>query len=86
MLANVLAIAASVLTGLAVPTFGYLKYRAYMNTVRHIVDKLGVSGLEKVGSVAPPSRLTRELPFGRGERRHSENRSSTPQLPRRAGG
>ena len=78
MLANVLAIAASVLTGLAVPTFGYLKYRAYMNTVRHIVDRLGVNGLENIGAVAPPSKVARELPFGRGKRLRSKSQSTTP--------
>lgn len=54
-----------VLTGFAVPTFGYLKYRAYTNTVRHVVDKLGVDGLEKLRVVVPPSNLARHLPFRR---------------------
>lgn len=65
MLLNVLAIVASVLTGFAVPTFGYLKYRSYMSTVRHVVDKLGVRGLEKLVVVAPPPNLMRHLPLGR---------------------
>lgn len=63
MLINVLTIAVSLLTGVAVPTFGYLKYRAYTNTVRHVVDKIGVHGLEKLSVVVPPSNLARDLPF-----------------------
>ena len=66
MLTNVLTILASVLTGFGVPTFGYLKYRAYTNSVRHVVDKLGVDGLEKLGVVTPPQNLTRHLPLRRG--------------------
>jgi hypothetical protein len=62
MLANILAIVASVLTGFAVPAFGYLKYRAYTSTVRDVVDKLGVDGLEKLGVIAPPSNLTQYVP------------------------
>ncbi len=68
MLMNVLTIVATVLTGFAVPTFGYLKYRSYTNTVRHVVDKLGVDGLAKLGVVVPPSNLTRHLPFRRNQR------------------
>jgi hypothetical protein len=69
MLMNVFTIVASVLTGFVVPTFGYLKYRAYTNTVRHVVDKLGVDGLEKLRVVVPPSDLTRHLPFRRDRNR-----------------
>ena len=69
MLMNVLAILATVLPGFAVPTFGYLKYRAYTNTVRHVVDKLGVDSLEKLTVVVPPSNLARHLPFGRDQKR-----------------
>jgi hypothetical protein len=68
MLANVLTIVVSVLTGLAVPAFGYLKYRAYTNTVRDVVDKLGVDGLEKLGVVAPPPNLAQHVPRRRASR------------------
>lgn len=62
MFINVLTIAATLLTGCAVPTFGYLKYRAYTNTVRHVVDKLGVDGLEKLDVVDSPSSPARRAP------------------------
>jgi hypothetical protein len=65
MLMNVLTIVATALTGFAVPTFGYLKYRSYTNTIRHVVDKLGVDGLAKLGLVVPPSNPTRHSPFRR---------------------
>lgn len=68
MLINVLTIAAYLLTGVAVPTFGYLKYRAYTNTVRYVVEKVGVDGLEKLDVVAPPWNLARNLTL-RGDRK-----------------
>jgi hypothetical protein len=65
MLTNALAIVASTLAGFAVPTFSYLKYRAYANTVRHVVDKLGRDGLEKLDAVVPPSNSTQHMPLRR---------------------
>ncbi|WP_410676888.1 hypothetical protein [Amycolatopsis sp. cmx-4-68] len=55
MLTNVLTVAAPALAGLAVSAFGFLKYRAYTRTVRHIVDKLGVDGLKHLDAIVPPS-------------------------------
>ncbi|WP_410627058.1 hypothetical protein [Amycolatopsis sp. cmx-8-4] len=52
MLVNILTAA---LPGLAVPAFSYLKYRAYMKTVRHVVDNLGGDGLDKLDAIRPPS-------------------------------
>jgi hypothetical protein len=63
MLNNILPLVVSVLTGVVVPTFDYLKYRAYTNTVRHVVDKLGVDGLEKLGVTVPPASLARRSTF-----------------------
>ncbi|MFD8496008.1 hypothetical protein [Amycolatopsis sp. NPDC059657] len=62
MLTNVLTVAASALAGLAMSAFGFLKYRAYTRTVRHIVDKLGVDGLKSVDAIVPPSNLARPAP------------------------
>ncbi|WET81070.1 hypothetical protein P3102_07525 [Amycolatopsis sp. QT-25] len=60
MLVNILTGVASALPGLTVPTFSYLKYRAYLKTVRHIVDALGGDGLKKIDAVRPPSGLARQ--------------------------
>lgn len=54
MLVNVLTVSLTLLPGLAVPTFGYLKYRAYTKTVREVIDKLGVEGLSCVKAITPP--------------------------------
>jgi hypothetical protein len=61
MLMNVLSIVACTASGFTVPMFGYLKYRTYMSTVRHIVDTLGVDGLERLTAVAPPSSMVQRL-------------------------
>jgi hypothetical protein len=55
MLANILNIAAPALAGLAMSVFSFLKYRAYIRTIQHIVDKLGVDGLKNVDVIVPPS-------------------------------
>ena len=70
MLVNVLTIVGSVVAGLAVPAFGYLKYRAYTNTVRHVVDQLGVDGLEKIPVVFPPANLGQQLQYRHDTKRH----------------
>jgi hypothetical protein len=62
MLVNILTAA---LPGLAVPAFSYLKYRAYLKTVQHVVDSLGGDGLEKLDAVLPPSSLVRQSPSPR---------------------
>ncbi|GAA3040463.1 hypothetical protein LV79_003722 [Actinokineospora globicatena] len=58
MLTNVSTIGLPTLTGFAVPAFGYLKYRAYLKTAGHVIDKLGVDRLGKLRVIAPPSRRT----------------------------
>jgi hypothetical protein len=67
MPANVLAIVLTVLSGVALPAFGYLRYRAYTATVRHVVDRLGVDGLYELDKIAPPD-LPRRLPARRRRR------------------
>jgi hypothetical protein len=62
MLVNILTAA---LPGVAVPTFSYLKYRAYLKTVRYVVDNLGGDGLDKLNAVLPPSTSMRQSPSPR---------------------
>ncbi|WP_290062241.1 hypothetical protein [Amycolatopsis solani] len=68
MLLNILTAA---LPGVAVPAFSYLKYRAYLKTVRHVVDNLGGDGLDKLDMVLPPSGPIRHSPS---HRRQSSSR------------
>ncbi|MEU8632781.1 hypothetical protein AB0C38_11470 [Amycolatopsis sp. NPDC048633] len=60
---NVLTVVASAVPSLTVPAFGFLRYRAYLKTVRHIVDVLGGDGLKMIDTVTPPSSLATQLPL-----------------------
>lgn len=44
------------LVGLPSSVFGYLRYRAYVNLVKHIVDAEGSKGLRAMKHVAGPWR------------------------------
>jgi hypothetical protein len=48
LLASVGSVAAS--------TFGYLKYRAYVDLAKHVVDVLGEDGLSRLSAVEPPAQ------------------------------
>lgn len=41
---------------------GYLRYRSYTKLMRHVVDKLGVEGLQAAGPITPPVRSLPPLP------------------------
>jgi len=56
----------SILIGL----FGYLKYRAYLQCVRHIADRHGVKALRMLDRIAPPT--TAGLVISRGSGAASE--------------
>ncbi|MER5670956.1 hypothetical protein [Pseudonocardia alni] len=42
--------------------FSYLRYRSYTKLMRHVVDKLGVEGLQATGPITPPVRSRSSLP------------------------
>jgi hypothetical protein len=42
--------------GMPAALFGYLRYRAYVGLVKHVVDKEGVAGLRAMGHVTGPWR------------------------------
>lgn len=44
------------LAGVAIPSlFGWMRYREYLRTVRHVVNTLGADGLSHVDAISPPS-------------------------------
>jgi hypothetical protein len=59
---EIFLVAVAVVGSIVTSVFGYLKYRAYLDMARHVVDNLGVEGLRNFSALDPPEHAVQRFP------------------------